>query len=175
MLRTVKENPVPSAIVALGLALLFKARKDKSAEDRYSRRDWSPNTSGEASGIRQKTEEVAGNLKGKAHEIAGAAGEKVQQAAHQVSEKARRTGTSLQGFFESNPIIAGAGVLVLGAAIGALIPETEKEKRLMGHTRDEIVDKTKSVVQQAQGTIEQKMSEHSGNPSAGWGSGQQSK
>lgn len=96
----------------------------------------------------------------KAQQVVGAAGEKIGHAAEQVSQTAKNTGVTLENFFERNPIIAGAGAIVIGAAVGALIPETQKEKKLMGRARDQIVDKTKSVVQQAQGALEQKLSEH---------------
>jgi ElaB/YqjD/DUF883 family membrane-anchored ribosome-binding protein len=151
LFRTAKDNPVPTAIVALGLTLLLKARSRDRAEGYFEDNGYS--------GIREKTHELAGNVKEKAQDVVGTAGQKIGYAAEQVTEKARRTGGTLQDFFERNPIIAGAGVAVLGAALGALIPETEKEKKLMGPTRDQLAEKTKHVVQQAQGAIEQKMSE----------------
>ena len=149
LFRTAKENPVPTAIVALGLTLLLKARsKQREQENGYS--EWKAED--DHPGLKEKTQEIAGNAKDKALAIIGHAGE-------QVAQKAKSTSYSLQDFFQRNPIIAGAGVVVLGAAIGALIPETQKENKLLGHARDQMVEKTKTVVQQAQGAIEQKMSE----------------
>ena len=147
LFRTAKENPVPTAIVALGLTLLFRARsKQREAENGHAE------SGSNGHGFQDARE--------KAQQVVGAAGEKIGHAAEQVSQKAKKTGYTLENFFERNPIIAGAGAIVLGAAVGALIPETQKEKKLMGHARDQIVDKTKNVVQQAQGAIEQKLSEH---------------
>ena len=172
LFRTAKENPVPTAIIALGLTLLFKARsKERGTEngDGYATRRWSGqdldleeldrDVRDTGQGLKGKTHELAGNAKDKVQEVAGTAREKVSHAAEQVSEKAKRTGNTLQRFFESNPLIAGAGVVVLGAAIGALIPESQKEKQIMGHARDQIVDKAKNVAQHAQGAFDQKMSE----------------
>jgi hypothetical protein len=145
LFRTAKENPVPTAIVALGLALLFKARtKHQESGTGYA----AGQSDFDQSGIKEK-----------AQEFAGAAGERVSHAAEQVSEKAKRTGSTLQRFFERNPIIAGAGVIVLGAAVGALIPETKQENQLMGHARDQMLQQARSVAQHAQGALEQKMSE----------------
>jgi len=110
--RTAKENPVPTAIVALGLALLFKARSKQR------------NGTGE-------------------------------NVAHDTAEKAKRTGHRLQNFFERNPVIAGAGAVVVGAAVGALLPSTEKENRIMGHTRDELVREAKDIASQAQDTFKE--------------------
>lgn len=124
LFRTAKENPLPTALVALGLTMLFKARNKHQVQD-----------------------------------VTSAAREKVSHAAEQVGEKARRTSTKLEQFFESNPIIAGAGVVVLGAAVGALIPETRKEREIMGRARDDMVERAKNVAHHAQSAIEQKMSE----------------
>ena len=147
--RTAKENPVPTAIVALGLTLLFKARaKQRDSGNGYASEQWG--------GPGESTQGV----KAKAQEVASAAGEKVQHVAEQATEKVKRTGMTLEEFFERNPLIAGAGALVLGAAVGALIPETEKENRIMGHSRDELVGQVKDVARQAQGAIGQKLSEH---------------
>ena len=148
LFRTAKENPVPTAIVALGLTLLFRARsKQRQTENGYS--ESGSNGHGFKESLKEKTQALAGDAR-----------EKIGQTAEQVSQTAKNTGVTLENFFERNPIIAGAGAIVLGAAVGALIPETQKEKKLMGHARDQIVDKTKNVVQQAQGAIEQKLSEH---------------
>jgi len=137
--RTAKENPVPTAIVALGLTLLFKARG--------KRRD-----AGNGNGHVGEAGEKVGQI---AHETA----DKVGHVAQQAAQKAKRTGSRLQRFFQNNPAIAGAGVLVLGAAAGALVPGTEKENRLMGHSRDELVDQTKDIAAQTQETFKEKMSE----------------
>lgn len=159
LFRTAKENPLPTAIVALGLTLLFKARAKNGHSRDLDVDDMELETHESAHGLKQKTQDLAGNAKEKVQDVAGAARDKVSHAAEQVSEKAKRTGNKLQQFFEDNPLIASAGVVVLGAAIGALIPETQNEKDIMGHARDEVVGKAKSVAQHAQGTFEQKMSE----------------
>ena len=151
--RTAKENPVPTAIVALGLTLLFRARRKDREENgngysSYSPDQWSMQGDYDSEGMKEKAQHAV-----------SAAGDKVQDVAHQAAQKAKRTGNKLQEFFESNPASAGAGVIVLGAAVGALIPETQKEKQLMGSARDELVGQAKGIAQHAQGAIEQKMSE----------------
>jgi len=133
--RTAKENPVPTAIVALGLTMLFKARSKQR-------------NGGE--GVTER-----------AQELAERAGEKVSHVAHDAANKAKRTGSTLQNFFERNPVIAGAGVVVIGAAVGALLPTTEKENEIMGHARDELVQQAKGVASQAQDTLNEKLSESS--------------
>jgi hypothetical protein len=145
--RTAKENPVPTAIVALGLTLLLKAKKKHNGNG-YSQESMYDENGGEG-------------VKERAQELAGKAGEKVSNVAHGAAEKAKSTGVTLKSFFERNPVIAGAGAVVIGAAVGALLPSTEKENKLMGHKRDELVREAKHVATQAQDTVKEKLSESS--------------
>lgn len=48
---------------------------------------------------------------------------------------------------QQNPLALGFIALVLGALIGALIPETSQENDLMGATRDQFADKTQGAVE----------------------------
>jgi hypothetical protein len=98
------------------------------------------------------------SVKEKVQEIAGAAGEKVEHIKDRAADKARRTGYDVRRFWEENPLIGAAGVLVLGAAVGALLPHTRKEDEIMGHARDELMEKAETVVDQAKNTFEEKMS-----------------
>ena len=42
---------------------------------------------------------------------------------------------------EHNPLGVGLVALIIGAVVGLLLPETERENQLMGATRDQFVDK----------------------------------
>ena len=79
-----------------------------------------------------------------------------------AGEKVKSTGVTLKSFFERNPVIAGAGAVVIGAAVGALLPSTEKENKLMGHTRDELVREAKQVASQAQDTVKDQFNQSRG-------------
>jgi len=139
VLRTARENPLPSALIALGVALLVRGRR--TGTERFD-----ANGGG-----------TAHELKEKAQHAVSAAGEKVEHVAQDAADRARRTGMTLERFFERTPIIAGAGAMVLGAAVGALIPRTEKENQLMGPKRDELVQKAKSVAHHTQDAVQQRL------------------
>jgi hypothetical protein len=47
---------------------------------------------------------------------------------------------------DQNPLALGLIALVIGALIGALIPETRKEHELMGSTRDQLAQKAQDTV-----------------------------
>jgi len=63
----------------------------------------------------------------------------------------QRTRQSFWDSMEQNPLTLGAVMLVAGAAIGAAIPATEYENRLMGEARDRLMQEAKT---RAQDTVE---------------------
>jgi Protein of unknown function (DUF3618) len=157
--RTAKENPVPTAIVALGLTLLMKARAKQHNGDTYARQGL---YEADDEGVKERAQELAGRAREQVSHVAHDTAEKVSHVAHGAAAKAKNTGVTLKTFFEKNPVIAGAGAVVVGAAVGALLPSTEKENKIMGPARDELVREAKNVATQAQETMKEKLSEQGG-------------
>jgi hypothetical protein len=149
LIRAARENPIPATMVAVGLTWLFRTR-----DKHQSWQDPDLDVDGGSPSVKEK-----------AQALAHSAGEKVQHVSQQASRKARRAGYSLQYFFEDNPLIAGAGVIALGAAVGALLPHTRKEDRLMGSARDELVSQAQGVAEHAKAALTDRLSEPSPEPS----------
>lgn len=131
--------------------------------------------------MRDKVGDVAGNVREKVGDMAGTVREKVSDAASTVGEKVNDTVSAVKykvsnvasdvgnqaqhqaarakTVMEENPLMVGAAVLALGAAVGLMLPITEQEHRLMGQTRDRLVDqaneKAGALAQQA-GVVAQK-------------------
>jgi hypothetical protein len=57
----------------------------------------------------------------------------------------RSSGFSLERVARENPLALGAAAALVGVAIGLTVPSTETEDRLMGETRDNVVDKAREV------------------------------
>jgi ElaB/YqjD/DUF883 family membrane-anchored ribosome-binding protein len=85
----------------------------------------------------------AGELAGRARERAGELGGEVRERARDIGSRAkdrtRRARGGLERLVEENPLAVAAGVAALGLACGFLVPETEREQRLMGPARDDLV------------------------------------
>jgi ElaB/YqjD/DUF883 family membrane-anchored ribosome-binding protein len=215
----VRENPVPVAMIGLGLAWLLMSRRSESRRDTYrgyggyhggaddpaydrgydSRSRYDPGYMGEAGDairrrasqagervsaavdeVRDRAGEVVGETRARAGEVIGQAreraGEMVDRAQQRVGETAEqareraadaaeraryqaklasmqarevahRSGDALQNLVQENPIAVAAIALGLGAAVGMLLPSTEPESRLMGETRDRLVDRAQDVAQ----------------------------
>jgi hypothetical protein len=176
-----KANPMPLAVMGLGLAWLMVSnnrsggRLDNSraalGEPRSFMSDVSydgglsdqDGSAGE--GLKAKAEAIGD----KAHDMLSTAQQKIASARSSASESGRsavqgltsaagtvrdtagQLGHQAQRSFidslQSEPLlIAGLG-LVVGAAIGAALPGTEAENRMMGETRNRILEKGKDLAQ----------------------------
>lgn len=66
---------------------------------------------------------------------------------------ARRTQSQLQRTMRDNPLLVGAAAVLIGAAVGASLPETERENELMGSARDSMVDRAQEAARDAASTV----------------------
>jgi hypothetical protein len=174
-----KENPMPLAVMGLGLAWLMMT-SNKSRGSSYSGgevRSYSPRTQGYGSGATgYGAASSGGGLREKAHELGDKASELISGAKDKLSsgssaisesgragiqalgsvagglgERAERMRYRAQNSFtdslEHEPLLIGAAGLLVGAAIGAALPATDAENRLVGPMRDKVVGKGKDVAQ----------------------------
>lgn len=91
----------------------------------------------------------AGELTGRARERAGELGEGVRRRARDLGYTAKYRGRQARGgverVVEENPLAVAAGVAVLGLACGLLVPESEREQRLMGPVRDDLMHRAQET------------------------------
>jgi len=200
VVETVRTNPLPYALVGLGLGLLYMNSRNPGPRTRrmherrafadshpaYSynpaagndsyRSSYETGTSSRAAGsqnldalrpgethaersivgdtvrqARDKIGDVAETVQNKAGHVVEFAHDKAGQVVDQVQETMSEIGTRTtdharemaQGFhrtLEHNPLLVGAVAMGIGAAIGFMMPETQPENRLMGETRDRLVE-----------------------------------
>lgn len=93
----------------------------------------SDTVSSAASGAYQQV----GNLGAKAKDVAGSAQEQYEH------------------YMDENPLAVGAVVLALGAAVGMAFPSTQAENRLMGETREQLLQKAEESAREAIGKVQQ--------------------
>lgn len=238
-LGTIKDNPIPAAMAALGIAWLWAKRRNGSSDHSYdyrggryafeaqgrpygygmnytasgygpypSGRDYYGVPGGYRGGYQggyqggyderpgayqgsyqgsddQSLRDLAGNAVGQAKEtvgdvasqtrdrvsgVAGTAQEKAGQFAEQTQERVgefadtaqerfgewsdqaqygmRRAKTRFDQTLDENPLAVSAAAIALGLAVGMSIPDTPWEDRLMGETRDSVVEKAQSAAQE---------------------------
>jgi hypothetical protein len=163
-MHTIRDNPVPAALVGVGVAWLMtnasRARRDDGWRARRDHSDWSSGgrstyaeegryEQGRSGGLREQVSELGEDL------TSGA-----RQFAEGTSDAVRRTGRRAQNQFQrmmnDNPLLVGAGALMLGVAFGLAVPETERENAWMGETRDAVVDRAQQVAGDAASAIQEK-------------------
>lgn len=203
--HTVKENPVPAALIGIGVGWLMISNSENDDYDsEYSYRSninryqdpyddsshrsmrsrsgegrtWvgeraqevredvgsaaeraKEYTSSVAESVQESTSETLEQAERRVTEIgdqlretAVDAKERVQETAAQLEARAqrgmRRTKQTFIETMEENPLALGAAALAIGALVGASLPSTRYENRLMGEKRDEMFDEAKERLQE---------------------------
>lgn len=173
--RTIKQNPVPIALIGAGIAWLILSDHDRKALGRPSTisaddyDDWNttrigaenyPSETG-TDGMRHTLDEIKANAKTlsenvqhKARDVAQSARESISRMTHdtpvsgdKLSYQARQAKGRFMHMIEEQPLVIGALGMALGALLGAGLPSTRREDELMGKARDELVDKATQMGQ----------------------------
>jgi ElaB/YqjD/DUF883 family membrane-anchored ribosome-binding protein len=99
--------------------------------------------------VRESVSSQAGQITERAKERVGELGVGVRHRARDLGYTAKYRGRQARGgierLVEENPLAVAAGVVVLGLAAGLLVPESEREQRLMGPTRDDLVSRAQET------------------------------
>jgi ElaB/YqjD/DUF883 family membrane-anchored ribosome-binding protein len=69
----------------------------------------------------------------------------VRHAGESAGEIGQRVAADVGAFLKEQPLVAAGLGLAVGAAIGALLPSTEAENRLMGETSDALKDRARAA------------------------------
>ncbi|GBD50214.1 DUF3618 domain-containing protein [Methylopila sp. Yamaguchi] len=151
-----RDNPLPILLIGAGLAWLMSGRKPASGlsvgglqsagvRKTHDARDMA---AGAASTVSDAVSSASASLKGafaagasgvgaagsKAGSLADSAGSAVRSGGEQLGNAA----SELQRLCAENPLVVGAIGLAIGAVLGAALPNTETENRLMGAEADEL-------------------------------------
>ncbi len=199
LVTTVRDNPIPVALIGVGIAWLMSATKQSAQRAPYMRQQRlasaaypelegvyddnigyassaSASSSGEgmlhraasktseaASDLKHRASDVGQRLSGTASEVSGRArqmGDRARGKLHETAEEARtrmhelsqrsqvqyyRAKDRFDRLLDEQPIVVGALGIAVGAALGATLPTTRRENELMGHTRDELLQRAKET------------------------------
>ena len=109
------------------------------------------------------TGDVVGTVAHAVGDTVGGVGERIGTVREELPYQTQLLGFRIQDLLEENPMVVGAVAVALGAAVGFLVPETQQEQRLLGDTRDQMVntisDKAQATVQNTVTKVQQVVQE----------------
>ena len=97
----------------------------------------------------------AANLTGAATEMASRTKEYAAETAESMRRMARHRQNQFERMVQENPLLVGAGALMLGVAFGLAVPETETENEWMGDARDTMVDRAREMARDAANQVQE--------------------
>ena len=155
--RTIKSNPIPAAMIGIGAAwLIAKGRSEPSRAERYEAdryRAAGAYGSGPADWRASQTNQGAVGTTGFVDYRSDLAGEssRVPEFGSEMRgyDRGYRAPVSFERVVRDNPLVVGAAAALVGVAIGLSLPTSEAENRLMGETRDTVVDRAKGLASEA--------------------------
>jgi ElaB/YqjD/DUF883 family membrane-anchored ribosome-binding protein len=155
-----RAQPAGLLLLVAGTSLLLSGmrppgrdatRRARTAVRKIAQGDFSPVTesaSDLASGVRDqigdlgnKASDVARSYTESLSNVADDAQQALRERSQQLAETARSSAQSSVSFvLEDQPLLLAAIGLAAGATLGAIIPATQQENRLMGEARDRVAE-----------------------------------
>lgn len=161
----VKANPVPALLAATGLLWLYSSRNEPGPAYRasdYRMGDYGAGQrraadgdghddghhAGEglkarASRIRENAAHLRDSASGTWHDATGRIGEGMHNARDSVRHRAEAARGSLEHMLDDNPMAAGAIAVAVGALLGATLPTSEPERRMLRPVGETLSDKAR--------------------------------
>lgn len=178
-----RQNPIPALMIGAGVAWLLMDRS-KSREGRYDGdsqyRRWSATGVSGRSGYGQagyRTNHVAAGtgvdltepqysdvevdytdtnrVRDYNTNRTWGSGNLGYEARESLSRTTRSAQNGLQRLLRDNPLLVGAAAVLVGAAVGAALPETERENEIMGETRDQVLTQAQDMARDAATTVQE--------------------
>ena len=175
-----KQNPIPALMIGAGVAWLLMERSRNKGNGYTRRNQWSEYSAARdlgyettnyqavsaplysdaddardqsTSGARYGSTGYRGSYGARGSMDASGAMDSVRELGQKTRMTARRTQNQLQRTMRDNPLLVGAAAVLVGAAIGASLPETERENELMGEARDSVVERAQEAARDAASTV----------------------
>jgi hypothetical protein len=134
--ETVRRNPVPVLLTAAGLVWLTTSIVKSRSASGHSE-TWTEDTSRKAT--RRATEKVSNSVE--------AVKDGTKGVMHEVQDRMQGAGSTFVSLVQEQPVALGALALAAGALLGAALPITPYENRLVGPIHDRTMARAKELGQ----------------------------
>jgi gas vesicle protein len=112
-----------------------------------------------AHNVADRASEAAHSVSERASDAKESLQHSASRAGHRARQRARQTSRRAQQRFDEDPLLMGAIGIAAGALLGALIPESGKERELMGEARDRVFDRAAALARE-KGAQVREVAEH---------------
>jgi hypothetical protein len=153
LIGSVTQNPEGLLLVAAGIVLLMRSRKQEPAAE-FRSRDWAGTTANMADAPSDRgfsVGETASSIASSASDYAGQAKQTISEQSERIVKSAQST---LHGPFGSmlqeQPLVVAIAGLAAGAAIAAALPSTDIERQTLGPLGERVSDAASRVGEQLQ-------------------------
>ncbi|HUP89644.1 MAG TPA: DUF3618 domain-containing protein [Longimicrobiales bacterium] len=169
ILNTIRDNPVPAAMIGIGLGWLILGGRRRSGEHHGSHESHIHSEAGYVGDISATTprliqDDAAGGMGGSiSHDHGNGVVNRLREHVSDVGERvadvrasvATRASTFVAGTstrvsnashtLQDTPLALGAVALAAGLAAGLAIPSSEREAEMMGDQRDRLIDRAREA------------------------------
>jgi hypothetical protein len=150
LVDTVRNNPIPAAMAGAGLILLF-ARGPEGGRHETGIDVTGEGKAGEAA---EKVHDISRKAREKAERLKGSVSEKTGVAGEELRGKAGEVGSVFHDILENNPLAIAAAAFAIGSALGLGLPETEKEREVLGEAGSLMREKAAQAAEKAEKKLE---------------------
>ena len=191
--NTIKANPVPTVLTSVGLLWLMMGQNSRNhsatagasslghlgeqissvahtVTDTFN--DAKSRIGDTAQRMKEKAAQVtdkASHLGEKATQTLSETGQTLNSSSDHVTDtlqqQARKAQSGLDYMLREQPLAVAAIGIALGAVIGAALPSTDRENRIMGQASDDLTEKAKSLASEGYEKVSQFGKEAVGQPS----------
>ncbi|MDX1553244.1 MAG: hypothetical protein R3198_11520 [Marinobacter sp.] len=169
----VENNPIPTILAGISLIWLMTASKQSSVHG-ATREKLSSATSSLSSSSRdaaERTRETGHQVAAGASDAMRRVGDVSRHTAESARSGLRNAREGYTHMLQEQPLLVGVLAVAAGAALGALLPRTSAEDRILGEMSDRgtdsVKEKTEEKLQEAQRTASAENPERDGAPEDG--------
>jgi hypothetical protein len=169
IVETIRRNPLPAAMAGIGIAWLMTHRSNAPAGPAYwDERRWSAGPRGRVDsrrngpGVTERIGDVGDEIGQRVGDVGDTVGQQLERAGDrlgdvpdEVSYRARDFGEQARTLMEDSPLAVGAAAIAVGTAIGAALPATRAERRMLGPATERAVDTAERTAKRALADAEQ--------------------
>jgi len=152
----VKNNPIPVALMGIGMAwLMATGNRRPSYLESSGSESAGPGMMQRASEGMSSTRDKLSQTTQSARERVGQLGQGARGQVERVLHQAERMRSGYDSMVREQPLVLGAIGLAVGAMVAAGLPRTREEDRLMGEASDRLTEKAKEIGQEQVGKVQE--------------------